>query len=96
MVFHSCQKSDWDEDVVWSKDGKGAPCQTYEQTSNHLHMVFMYESYNIGGKIVNPIVFRIFVVIISSRNYYTLISLRLREFAPLLQDSVTVNYYRGD
>ncbi len=29
-----------EEDVVWSKVGEGAPCQTYEQTSNRLHTIF--------------------------------------------------------
>ncbi len=30
----------YQQDEVWSKVGKGAPCQTYEQTSNHLHTIF--------------------------------------------------------
>jgi hypothetical protein len=34
------EKSDTEEDVVWSKVGKGAPCQTYDKTSNGPHTVF--------------------------------------------------------
>jgi hypothetical protein len=34
------EKSDTEEDVVWSKVGEGAPCQTYEKTSNPLHAIF--------------------------------------------------------
>ncbi len=45
------KKSDSEEDVwsvVWSKVGEGGPRQTYEQTSNNLHTVFLYESYDLG------------------------------------------------
>jgi hypothetical protein len=48
-VSHSCwpswcavlfEKSDMEEDVVWSKVSEGAPRQTYDKTSNGPHMVF--------------------------------------------------------
>jgi hypothetical protein len=32
--------SDAEVDVVWSKVGKGAPCQTNNKTSNGLHTFF--------------------------------------------------------
>ena len=47
-----------EEDVVWSKVGEGAPRQTYEQTSNHLHTVFYVRELRYG-KIVKPTVFSI-------------------------------------
>ncbi len=40
MVCRTDLKNYSEEDVVWSKVGKGAPRQTYEQTSNNLHTVF--------------------------------------------------------
>jgi hypothetical protein len=39
--------SDTEEDVVWSKVGEGASCQTYDKTSNGLHTFFLYQGYNI-------------------------------------------------
>ena len=42
------EKSDMEEDVVWSKVGKaGAPCQTNDKTSNGLHTFFLYQGYDI-------------------------------------------------
>jgi hypothetical protein len=34
------EKSDMEENVVWSKVGEGAPRQTYDKTSNGPHTVF--------------------------------------------------------
>jgi hypothetical protein len=33
--------------VAWSKVGEGAPCQTYNKTSNGIHTFFLYEGYDI-------------------------------------------------
>ncbi len=41
------EKSDTEEDVVWSKVGEGAPRQTNDKTSNGLHTFFLYQGYDI-------------------------------------------------
>ncbi len=61
------EKSDMEEDVVWSKVGEGAPRQTYDKTSNGPHTVFYVTRATKNGKIVKP----------AGRNTSTVISVPL-------------------